>query len=166
MKKNSINGETSNFLRVEIKVFLQKVDNCISSPLIRYKIPTFSIKRLKTKLQAWLLRNIWAAFEIVRGPALLFWQLENVLKTFHDKQGYTMLGFNCVKGSFFRGFFNRNQNQNMEWVVSPTVKANFFFFLRKVIYIIMFIINPTQTMAGFNTEIYLKFLISSKIIQV
>ena len=52
----------------------------------------------------------------------------------------------------------------MEWVVSPAVNPDFFF-KKESIYIIMFIIKPTLTVAGFNTQIYLDFLITSKTIQ-
>ena len=57
-------------------------------------------------------------------------------KCFEDvpRQAKEYLVFTCVKGSDFLGFFNRNQNQNMEWVVSPTVKADFFFQKGKYLY--------------------------------
>ena len=68
-------------------------------------------------------------------------------KMFEDvpRRAKEYLVFTCVKCSFFRELFNRNQNQNMEQVVFHTVKADFFFFKKESIYIMMFIINPTPT---------------------
>ena len=88
------------------------MDNCLAEKFVCHKIPTFSVKRLKTSRTPGCCGISEEHFNCV-GPDLLRWQLENFLKTFHDMQRNIWFCYLCQGLLFSRILYSEMEPKHV-----------------------------------------------------